>query len=449
MDNIKKRLNNIKTGIKEFIALVRSYNWYRMFVWLLSFAACILGFKFSMSERFWITDPRTFYFTLPAFIWVAFTFYLFLRRNPLAEWLYSIGMAVIAITYAPPSIDTMPKTLYFFCFIGFLMLHLRWAPLYSIAVYIGFAYRASFRGPMVMLEELSIFIFILGVITLAFANAKHMARAAAWAVSKIHITRTLAHEMKGDFKDALKIFNKMPWDVIIALLQTIPDAIYEGIISGNESLKKDKSFQKVLKKHHFYYKGAFLDYIQDLGARIEAALGLGRAKLESMEFVMVKREGGWQPEPKTIDIVPIIRKETRYRRFLFEDDGLALEVSLPEEPVFAWCDPMILANVIRNMLRNAWQYSRNSGSKVSITVTQEAADVIIKITDDGNGISEEDLAKLGKRRVVRVGDTTSTSGTGIGFTSSQEDLEAIGGSLELTSPGRGLGATATIHLPID
>ena len=108
------------------------------------------------------------------------------------------------------------------------------------------------------------------------------------------------------------------------------------------------------------------------------------------------------------------------------------------------CSPGQINQVFMNLLRNAEQAIEEKGN-VWITTYQENENVIVKIRDDGRGISSEHLSS-----VFNPFFTTKPvgSGTGLGLSISYGIIEQHGGTMTVESEV-GEGATFIVSLPID
>jgi signal transduction histidine kinase len=69
-------------------------------------------------------------------------------------------------------------------------------------------------------------------------------------------------------------------------------------------------------------------------------------------------------------------------------------------------------------------------------------EAIVEVSDNGRGISEEDLA-----RIFNAFFTTRTGGTGLGLPAVRRIARAHGGRVEVNSTV-GEGSTFSLHLPI-
>lgn len=109
-------------------------------------------------------------------------------------------------------------------------------------------------------------------------------------------------------------------------------------------------------------------------------------------------------------------------------------------------DQRAVKQVLINLLSNAVKFSPPSG-RVEISGTASADRLVISVRDFGRGITEEELALIG-RPFVQIGDpATRRQGSGLGLALSQELVERHGGRLRLEST-LGQGATARFDLPL-
>jgi signal transduction histidine kinase len=112
----------------------------------------------------------------------------------------------------------------------------------------------------------------------------------------------------------------------------------------------------------------------------------------------------------------------------------------PDLPLIS-CDPEQMTQVIRNLLRNAVQAMREGGTLKVRSGTKDNGDVMIGISDTGEGIPEENLDK-----VFEPLFTTKAKGIGLGLALCKSNVEAHGGILEAKSE-EGKGTTFIFRLP--
>lgn len=117
-----------------------------------------------------------------------------------------------------------------------------------------------------------------------------------------------------------------------------------------------------------------------------------------------------------------------------------------------YLEPMLLdkermKEVMINLISNAIKYSPNGG-EVRVAMNVFERNLRIDVTDQGMGISDENLAKIFDQ-FYRVDSslTAEISGTGLGLTIVKSIIEAHGGSIRVESKV-GAGSTFSILLPI-
>ena len=106
----------------------------------------------------------------------------------------------------------------------------------------------------------------------------------------------------------------------------------------------------------------------------------------------------------------------------------------------------LLVTAVHNLISNAIQYSPED-SRVGIGVRTVDGVVEIAVTDQGEGIPEDDLDRVFER-FFRVDQARSrnTGGTGLGLAIVKHAVQNHGGEVRVWSqPGR--GSTFTIRLP--
>src|SRR6202042_3973582 len=88
-----------------------------------------------------------------------------------------------------------------------------------------------------------------------------------------------------------------------------------------------------------------------------------------------------------------------------------------------------------------------SGSTISISARAEQGRAILLITDQGVGITPDERQQLGRRAFRGQRHQATIPGSGLGFWIASTFVRANGGTIDISSRGHGLGATASITLP--
>lgn len=108
-------------------------------------------------------------------------------------------------------------------------------------------------------------------------------------------------------------------------------------------------------------------------------------------------------------------------------------------------DPVQMRVALQNLIHNAAAY-RRPGVPPVIRVSGEAnaAGVVVRVTDNGKGIAEEDCRRV-MEPLVRLHRQGDPAGTGLGLATCARIAAAHGGRLEI-SPGQDGGTTVSLYL---
>jgi PAS domain S-box-containing protein len=120
-------------------------------------------------------------------------------------------------------------------------------------------------------------------------------------------------------------------------------------------------------------------------------------------------------------------------------------VLAPESPVFIAADRKKAVQAILNVLSNAYKYSGVQGL-VSILVEQRDDTVAIQITDQGIGMTPEQVRRVGER-FYRADASGKVSGTGLGMSIAKEIMVLHHGNLVVESE-YGRGSAITLLFPV-
>lgn len=128
--------------------------------------------------------------------------------------------------------------------------------------------------------------------------------------------------------------------------------------------------------------------------------------------------------------------------------GHRLSVTLPAEPIYLDADLTRLSQVFGNLLGNSAKYTAHGG-RILLAAERDGEWVRVSITDNGIGIPHESLPTVFEMfsQVDRTIER-STGGLGIGLALVQGLVRMHSGTVEVTSPGDGLGSTFTVRLPV-
>jgi signal transduction histidine kinase len=140
-----------------------------------------------------------------------------------------------------------------------------------------------------------------------------------------------------------------------------------------------------------------------------------------------------------IDLAPIVREvASAFPRVRI----VSLPAALPVD-----ADGEKLRIVIRNLIENAVKYSLPDSTPVEVSAAIDDAHVVLRVTDDGQGVPEEDRASLFEPffRVDRS-RAKMPAGYGLGLSICKRIVEAHGGTISV-QPNAGRGTTFVVTLP--
>jgi len=106
-----------------------------------------------------------------------------------------------------------------------------------------------------------------------------------------------------------------------------------------------------------------------------------------------------------------------------------------------------LSHVFMNLIDNAEKYTEKGG--LEITVYREEYNVYVRFFDTGVGLSDKDKETLFKK-FSRGQDSgrLNPNGSGLGLFIIKQILDEHHGKIQVSSLGRGKGATFVVSLPI-
>jgi two-component system NtrC family sensor kinase len=156
-------------------------------------------------------------------------------------------------------------------------------------------------------------------------------------------------------------------------------------------------------------------------------------------------EAGLDTAKEATPIPPLARYAVESQRGAAESRGLALEASLPEELPLVTGDPVLLRQMIGNLIDNAIKYTP-TGGKVRVEALAEGDQVLVRVSDSGPGIPPADQPYLFDKffRASNVPD--GVPGTGLGLSIVKSIVDSHHGRIWVDS-ALGKGTQFTVVLP--
>lgn len=169
-----------------------------------------------------------------------------------------------------------------------------------------------------------------------------------------------------------------------------------------------------------------------------------RKLLDNVLTVSKAQAGKVSLDPQPLDLGAYCEKIVDEMRFA-DPQGHEIILTTAGNLQAACLDESHLRHILVNLLSNALKYSPE-GSTVRIEAIAQEDDLILKVSDQGIGIPEEDQAQL-FTPFRRARNTGSVNGTGLGLAIVKNSVELHGGTISLQSKV-GEGTTFSVHLPL-
>lgn len=164
------------------------------------------------------------------------------------------------------------------------------------------------------------------------------------------------------------------------------------------------------------------EYLNDVREEVRHMSGLVNELLMFSKAGLKPKEIVLEPVPLAPLVWTVVEREC--------PDGQGIRVQVPEELVVR-AESERLTRALANLIRNALRYAGEAGPATIVAVA-EGDRVIVSVADEGPGVPEADLARLGEpffRPDLARG--RETGGTGLGLAIVRGCVEACEGTLSL------------------
>jgi len=269
-------------------------------------------------------------------------------------------------------------------------------------------------------------------------------------LTRIHgIQQTVAAIMRGDLSHRLDVRSR--GDELDTLAQTINrlleqvEQLVHGIANVSNSIAHDlrtplaelRSRLEELSLTRPPAEEAFAE-VDAAVADVDGVIRIFNALLRLAEIDSGLRRSNFV----AADVTELVARAVEFYLPAAELKGHALSFRDPG-PVWAQCDPVLLAQAVNNLIDNALKFV--TGGHIEIEVVRPAEDsVAVVVADDGPGIPERDRPKAAQR-FFRGDASRGTPGVGLGLSLVQAIAKLHGGTLELRDNEPGLRASMIIE----
>jgi signal transduction histidine kinase len=157
--------------------------------------------------------------------------------------------------------------------------------------------------------------------------------------------------------------------------------------------------------------------------------------------------GGVTLNVEPIALAPVLREAAGRLTELAARDGVELVVSPVDPCISVAADRRALDQILQNLLSNAIKFTP-AGNRAGIRSWPQDEHVVIEVWDEGIGIEEAELPRLGEA-FHRAGSAhvADKPGTGLGLAIVKSLVQLHGGTLSFSSEV-GVGTTVRISLPL-
>jgi signal transduction histidine kinase len=145
-----------------------------------------------------------------------------------------------------------------------------------------------------------------------------------------------------------------------------------------------------------------------------------------------------------INITEQLRKAIAVLENKWNEKSLTFNISAKD--VYYDGDEELTFQVWMNLIDNAIKFSKQNG-KITIDVKEENDEVVVKIKDNGMGMSKEEQERI-FTRFYQIDKSHSQEGSGLGLSIVKSIIDLSGGKIEVESKENS-GTTFIIKLPIE
>jgi signal transduction histidine kinase len=133
------------------------------------------------------------------------------------------------------------------------------------------------------------------------------------------------------------------------------------------------------------------------------------------------------------------------KKILFDEKKVRISNTI-DQSLFIMADRLRLEELLTNIFENSVKYSKD-GCKILVDAEQEGELVKISITDNGIGMTKEEIDRIFDEFYKADSARHDIQNTGLGMSICKRIVEKQGGSIWVESPGPGKGTTVFFTLP--
>jgi signal transduction histidine kinase len=149
-----------------------------------------------------------------------------------------------------------------------------------------------------------------------------------------------------------------------------------------------------------------------------------------------------------VDLVQIVRDAADELRYVVSARNQVLSLDVASDPIPIYGDSLWLGRIVTNLLDNSSKYTP-TGGRIDVSLASQNEEAVLRIRDNGRGISHEDLERIFELFFrAEHDDGKIPFGIGVGLALARWIAEQHGGTISARSDGRDRGAEFTVRLPV-
>jgi signal transduction histidine kinase len=271
-------------------------------------------------------------------------------------------------------------------------------------------------------ERTAVVLVVVSVVTIpaAVLLARYQARRTVWE-QEIRDSERAAEQSRR----RLVAFVSHDLRTPLAGIRAVAEAIADGLVNQDEAREQAKHIEQESIR--------LSEMVDDL-------------------FEMSKiNAGAVQPAHDAVALDEVVDDVVAVHRIVAERAGVALQVSLPDEPLRVIGSDRALVRVLSNLVANAIAHTPHGG-RVRLALGHDEQGAWARVDDTGVGIDQADLPRVfdvayrgSNGRVPRT-DSSLPSGSGLGLAIAAGLVQAHGGTLSACNLST--GARFEVRLPL-
>lgn len=283
------------------------------------------------------------------------------------------------------------------------------------------------------------------VLVLSFMLSKALTRRISRLLSAIRQVREGAYSHRADIRGRDEIAQiAQEFNSLTDRLQVTENTRRRFVSDASHELKTPLAAIRLLSDSILQAEHIDLEttreFVADIGQEAERLSRITEDLLRLSRF-----DSGILEAACVVDVLPVLEQVMRMMSLLAQEKGVDLTYDASEDcTILATRDE--IHQVIYNLTDNAVKYTP-AGGMVQVSLRRKGEEVILRVSDNGAGIPEEDLPRVFER-FYRVDKARSRAagGTGLGLSIVRNAVRQRGGSVEVANRPQG-GAEFTVRWP--